>query len=199
MTKRVLKIDRLFSSPVTLLVIALLALPAKATISKERLMPDQSKDEEERFIAFLRDKQAQASDPDEFVRVIERLGGMRSVAAVDDLINLITFKRPLPADAGPPPTLIDNEHRVSTMGVYPATGALFHIGRPALPALLKLIETSDDDALTSQNAVYTVMAIFREDPPAGVQYLQSAAEQAMTPEASRNLLRAIARARTLFR
>jgi len=48
-------------------------------------------DEEQRSIAFLRDRQAQSSDPIGFVRVIERLGEMRSVAAIDDLINLITF------------------------------------------------------------------------------------------------------------
>jgi len=151
-------------------------------------------DEEQRSIAFLRDRQAQSSDPIGFVRVIERLGEMRSVAAIDDLINLITFKRTLQEEA--PVSPIQRALPVGTLSVYPATGALFHIGEQALPALTAVIKAGNSEALASENAFYTVMAIFREDREAGVEYLESAANHAHSAKESKKLLQAAERAKS---
>lgn len=199
MPKTAVRIERLSLTTITLLAIALLAFPGKAVVFKESQMPEQSGSAEKHLLDFVRDKESQDKDREGVAQAIERLGEMRSYAAIDDLVKLITFRRTLRSNEGTQPTVIDKEHPVTPLSVYPATGALFHIGRPALPALMKLIETSEPNSLASQNAVYTLMAIFREDPEAGVQYLQDAADQAPTLEASKKLLRAVARARTLFR
>jgi hypothetical protein len=65
---------------------------------------------------------------------------------------------------------------------YPATGALFQIGRPALPALIKVIETHESSSLESENAIYTVEGIFREALAEGTKYLREAAVRALSPE-----------------
>ncbi len=183
---------------VALLVIALPAFAGKA-ISVGSVVHERKEDEERRLLAIIRDKEAQESDRERCVQAIERLGEIRSITAVDDLINLITFKSTLRSEENPSPIVIDREHPVTPLSLYPAAGALFYIGKPALPALLRLIETSDPESLASQNAVYTLMAVFREDPKAGVLYLQNAGNNAQTPEASKRFLRAVERARSLFR
>jgi hypothetical protein len=199
MPKKAVYIRRVSVTIITLLAIVLLAFRGKAVVFKESQMPEQMGSAEQHLLDFVRDKESRNKDREGLAQAIERLGEMRSYAAIDDLVQLITFNRTLPSNEGIQPTFIDKEHPVTPLSVYPATGALFHIGEPALPALMKLIETSDPESLASQNAVYTLMAIFREDPEAGVQYLQDAADQAPTPEASKSLLRAVARARTLLR
>jgi len=152
MTKRILKLGVHYSSGLALLIIALLALSGKAVVSKERTMPDHREDDEKQLLAIVRDKEMQDKDRRAVVQAVVRLGEIRSIAAIDDLINLITFRGILESKQAPSPIVIDMEHPVTPLSVYPATGALFHIGRPALPALIKLIETSDPDALASQNA-----------------------------------------------
>ena len=198
MIKQLAKFDRVSLLGVALLVIASPAFVGKA-ISVGSVVPERKDDEEKRLLAIIRDKEAQESARERCVQAIERLGEIRSVTAVDDLIELITFKRTLRSEENPSPIVIDREHPVTPLSLYPAAGALFYIGKPARPALLRLIETSDPDSLASQNAVYTLMAIFREDPKAGIRYLQNAGNKAQTLEASKNLLRAVERARNLFR
>jgi HEAT repeat protein len=173
--------------------------PRVSPVYKDLHAATQQPVKEKRLLAIVRDKEAQERDRERYVQAIERLGEIRSITAVDDLIELITFKRTLRSEENPWPIVIDREHPVTPLSLYPAAGALFYIGKPALPALRRLIETSDPDSLASQNAIYTLMAIFREDPKAGVRYLQDAANQAQTPEASNNFLRAVERARNLFR
>ena len=151
-------------------------------------VPGTLQDEEKRLLSILRDRQAQENDPDSLVTAIDRLGGMRSVSAIDDLINLITLKRRLPEQALGSPVQMGLPR--GTLSGDPAAEALFHIGEPALPALVAVIEASDPLALESQNAFYTLVAIFREDPEAGVEYLEKAAHQARSKERANNLLRA---------
>ena len=195
MTNIVSTIDRVWFYAIAALTFVLLGLAAE-TVARNRL-PGAHQDGERHFLSILRDRQAQENQPDAVVTAIERLGGMRSVAAIDDLINLITFKRTLPEQATPS-SPIQGGLPKGTMSVYPATAALFHIGEPALPALIAVIEASDAEALESQNALYTVMAIFRENRKAGVDYLEKAANQAKSTEGASNLLRAAQRARSFL-
>lgn len=197
MVNIVSRIDRILLCVISALAVVLLGL-AGETVARNNRLPAAHQDGERRFLSILRDKQAQENQPDLVVAAIEQLGGMRSVAAIDDLVNLITFKRTLPERATPS-SPIQGGLPAGPMSVYPATEALFHVGEPALPALVAVIEASEPEALASQNALYTIMAIFREDREAGVEYLENAAKQAHNTEGSKNLLRAAERAKTLFR
>jgi hypothetical protein len=195
MTNMVSTTDRVWLYAIAALTVVLLGL-AGETVARNNRLPGAHQDGERHFLSILRDRQAQENQPDAVVTAIERLGGMRSVAAIDDLINLITFKRTLPEQTTLSP--IQGGLPKGTMSVYPATEALFHIGEPALPALIAVIEASDAEALESQNAFYTVMAIFREDREAGVGYLEKAANQAKSTERASNLWRAAQRARSFL-
>jgi len=52
---------------------------------------------------------------------------------------------------------------------------LFVIGKKALPQLLSAVATSDSAELRD-NAAATVMLIYRDSPPDGVEYLRKAAD-----------------------
>lgn len=154
----------------------------------------QSNDQEAAdLLIVIQDRRMQQQEPDRFIKAIERLGEMQSEAAIPFLIKLLTFSRTFSWE-NRKVDIIDEEHPVTILGRYPAAGALFHIGQPALAALVRVIEVNQADSLASQNAEYTVKAIFREDPKAGVQYLRGAADRSQAPEASKKLREAAERA-----
>jgi hypothetical protein len=110
---------------------------------------------------------------------------MKCVDAIDDLIALLTYRFRLTSPMQPP----------FTASSYPATEALMIIGKPALPALVKLIETHDAACLVSKNARFTVRCIFSYREKEGDEFFRQAADKAATPEAKERLLRALETAR----
>src|SRR5437879_2406302 len=146
------------------------ALPG-STMSKIELQSGENNEEVKQLLAIVRDQTLRQSSPDQVVNAIKRLGKMKAVEAVNDLVQLITFN----PDA-------DQERAVGIITErsdrYPAVSALFLIGKPSLPALIKVIEEHDKEELTSRNALHTIMSIFRGELPAGVKYLQDAANKA---------------------
>lgn len=120
-------------------------------------------------IAFLQKAKSNASTPPECtLTAIRKLAGVRSKEGIAILADYTDFKRP--------GTML----RVPTIAdLYPATDELFSIGMPALPELVRIIRQEQSSELARRNGVYTVMQIFRDDPPKGVAYLlhEAAAER----------------------
>jgi hypothetical protein len=144
-------------------------------------------------LEIIHDKEVQETDPFRVRNAMLELGERRCVAAVDDLVGLLTFRLPFSKEAKP---LLQ---RVFTGTHYPATSALGQIGKPALPALVEVIETNDAASLESKNARWTVRAIFRFHREAADKFLQASSAKAATPEAKRRLLHALQTAEEDFR
>lgn len=146
------------------------------------------------LLAILRNEHLRTSEPERVVEAIQRLGELKDPVSIDDLVQLLTFKRTFEQEKGNL-DVINEIHLITPQGRYPATEALIAIGKPSLPALLKVVETEKSRSLASQNAVSSIMAIFREEPLKGVQYLQDAAAKSPSLEASSRFLEAAEYAR----
>ena len=79
---------------------------------------------EDRYLADLRDEDLQLNDPSALVRSIECLGTLRSIAAVNPLIELLDFPRNFWWDG------IGAIRLVPLTGRYPAGGRLLKSARP---------------------------------------------------------------------
>lgn len=142
------------------------------------------------IIEILRDPQIRKTDPDRLAKAIERAGALKVTAAIDDLIGLLTFRHILWWEKRKPNTPIIG--RLARPGEnYPATDALYYIGKPSLPALVKVLETHEEASMESKHALYTVRLIFRYDPEgSGRAYLEEAAQQASSTPGAQNLIKA---------
>jgi hypothetical protein len=147
----------------------------------------QRGDEIAKLLAVLRDAEVRKMHPEQVVSAIQRLGEMRAVEAIDDLVGLLTFARRFEWERD---DAIIEIQPITPGNRYPASEALFEIGRPALPALVKVIELNKLDSLPGQNALFAIRNIFRENLSEGVKYLKSAAEASATPDSAQNLSRA---------
>lgn len=141
--------------------------------------------------AILRDEGLRRSDPERVFRAMRRLGELRSVIAVGDLIGLLTLKRVFdwetPDNAGH--TGIE-ETIITAANRYPAVDALISIGKPALPALVDVIGSRESGSVESENAVFAVFMIFRARPERAAEFLRMAADRAHSSEAALLLLTA---------
>ncbi len=160
---------------ISLQAISLLTLAALVAASQIegnwQTTQSESRDKEiAQFIAIIRDSQLRIEDPNKVVEAINKLGEMKAVSAVDDLVQLLSFR---PISEGEFLTGIRTEAEKR----FPAMGALFSIGKPALPSLIKIVENFDEQDLMSKNAAFTIVAIFREKPSDGVDYLHQSASQ----------------------
>lgn len=133
-----------------------------------------------RLREVLDDPQLRDSEPERLAGAIRRAGDLKAQEAIGSLIRLLTFRYKSP-----------REQEAEEVGIaiavpqpYPAVSALFQIGEPALPALIRHIETNDTDPLARRNAAQALMSIFREEPRKGICYLRAAATKAPTPVAA---------------
>jgi hypothetical protein len=81
---------------------------------------------------------------------------------------------------------------------YPATSALFQIGKPALPALIDLLGTETTPIVRSK-ALQTVMDISRGDLVSGVKLIRDAAAKRQDKAARVRLLDAASKSVNLCR
>ncbi len=144
------------------------------------------------LLNIIRDKSIKENDPNRFRGAIQELGKLRATEAVDDLIDLLTYRREWQRERAPYDYTTDGSSWRNFVGAeYPASEALENIGKPALPTLVKVIEGHDDASLESKNARYTVRAILkheRRDPEA---FFKDEAARAPSREAARRLLKAL--------
>jgi hypothetical protein len=142
----------------------------------------------EQLISFLTEQRQAKTDTDCIVFALKKLGTDMNApsSAAPLLAEYLDYKRPLTKgeQAGVflrPPTISE---------LYPASSALFAIGKDSLPTLLRVIENEASSDQKRQNAVFTVMSIFREDESLGVRFLRQAAKSAKDPAHSEALRQA---------
>ena len=126
---------------------------------------------ESRLIAYLTKARQNEPDKDCVVLAIRGLGNKKSLRATELLINYLDYKRPLTNEEQAGVWI-----RTPSRGeLYPAVTSLFSIGTGAIPSLLQAIANSERSSVKSDNAIYTLMLIHREDPVAAVKALGSSA------------------------
>ena len=121
---------------------------------------------------------------DEVAEAIDNLGQLRAAEAVNDLVRLLSFRRTFWWEASKSDA-IQEIRPVTRSGRYPAVGALFSIGEPALPSLTRVIEKEPGNSLRAANALEAIGLIFREKPNDAVRHLREAASKAKGTSASR--------------
>ena len=143
---------------------------------------DQQEIEVKRLLSIIRDKNMQREDPNKTTAAINRLGEMHATEAIDDLIQLLTYTS-VSAKEKESGLITEKNFR------YPAQGALFQIGKPALPALVKVIAETENEGMRD-NALRTVNSIFRESPQEAPAYLKKIAANTSSSLARQRLLKA---------
>lgn len=155
----------------------------------------------DKLLATLRDTSLQKSNPELLIAAIQRLGMMKDTGAIDDLIPLLTFRRLYPEDKDPHAP-IDRDWVADAPHRFPAIEALSLIGRPSLPALVRVIGAADPESLESRCALETIRWVFgltytpdpndtgdpsRRELRAAAKYLAETAKEASSPEAEERL------------
>jgi hypothetical protein len=168
-----------------------LAVASTCSVSLSRVSIQQAQQplettdtQAEKLRRVVRDERLQKNDPKQVIAAIKELGRLRSESAIGDLISVLSFRQTFDWET---PSGEDEIQLVTPANRYPATDALFQIGKRALPALAEVVASSDAKSLRSQNAIFTIMSIFREHPEEGVSYLEDKANHAQTPAATARL------------
>jgi len=168
----------------TLLTVTVVPVARGAATVSIGLQSNDTSREIQALMGILQDEQAHKDRSDLLLYAIERLGELRATAAIDHLVKLLTFRRTFKLEevsggrANKP---------VTPLGRYPAAGALAQIGKPALPALVKVIESNESGSDVSEAAIWTVREIFRPVPAERGMYLREAAAKASDTEGARRL------------
>ena len=115
---------------------------------------------------------------------IELVGRRRSPQVTTTLIRFLDFARP----ADPARAHLPVNFRIPTLGsIFPATDALFEIGKPAIPDLVKAIAMHSTSDTARNNAIQVIFQIYREDVAEAVRVLNRAAKTSTEWEASQRL------------
>ena len=113
-------------------------------------------------IAFLKNAREGSGIADKCViDGIHKLYHVNSTEAIDVLIGYLDLKR----------SYSETIQVGSNSDLYPAVDALFSIGRPAVPALLRVIKGDGYSKQAQENAVRTIMLIYRDEPSRGIRLL----------------------------
>jgi hypothetical protein len=141
----------------------------------------------EKLLAVIRDKNLVETDRAKVIQAIDKLGELKATEAIEDLVGLLTLDRGAKYfDKENPPS----GGIISASSIYPAVQALYRIGEPAVPALIKVIENEKSDALASKNAHWVILTIYREEPGDAVKLLKEAADKSLTIEGKERLFEA---------
>lgn len=146
-------------------------------------------DEVTKLIEILRKREA---PPDIIITAIQTLGRLKAKEAIPELIRYLDFKKEYPTKQ---PEFIDGikidgtelGRTIPLSGIYPAAGALFQIGEPAIPALIAVIGAEESISVKSENALYALQQIFPDDLPKAVAYLEDAILKSRNPSRRRRL------------
>lgn len=195
--KRECLVSIIFCGRVMLFLLVLVIGMQAATFQSKTAMSESETQKHEteevsKLLAVVRDDNLQKTDPERVVKAIQRLGEVRAEPAIEELIGLLTFRHTFIWE-NEASGAIEEIQPITPWNRYPATSALAQIGKPALPALAKVIQESEPSSLRSQNAVWAVRGMFRDNMTEGIKYLQNAATKASTPMAAQRLMRAAAK------
>jgi hypothetical protein len=173
------------SARISLHVVLLLALIAQILTAKlegyGQVTQGESRDEEiAQLITIIRNSQLRIGDPKKVVEAINKLGEMKAASAVDDLAQLLTFRLVSVGE-------ILTGMRTEADTRFPAITALYLIGKPALPSLIKVVEDFDEQDLMSRNAWRAIFSIFSGKLPEGAEYVNQAASKSSSALGSQRL------------
>lgn len=153
---------------------------------------DNSKDSNKEIHTLIETLKDKNKSPKVIFAAIQTLGKMKSTEAIPELIEYLDYEKlyslKQPDYAGN--VKIDGIEIGQTIpisGRYPATGALFQIGEPALPALVKVIENEKPSSVKSQNSLYAIQQIFVEDQLKAVLYLEKAVTESKSANGVKRL------------
>jgi len=117
------------------------------------------------------------------VRVIRTLGKLKNPNSVRILVKYLDFRRPLSESEA-------KGFWIRTMSkeeLFPAIESIFKIGRPAVAALIEQLGKESNE-VRRENAIYALMLISRDDPPAAVASLRNAANRIVDKSAALRLM-----------
>jgi hypothetical protein len=123
-----------------------------------------------RLISFLGEQRTARSNPECIEQAIETLGAHRVIDAAAILTDFLDFPEPLSLDQESARMLVASSHFRNR---YKATDALFHIGEPAVPSLIRIIQDPISSPIKLKNALQAYVDIRREAPNAAVRNLRS--------------------------
>jgi hypothetical protein len=161
----------------------------------------QEKDEVQRLLQILMISENKVKSPKLVTETILKLGTMRDERAIPELVKYLDyepkFEKAQSQDLITDTAEITHWNDLPTSGRYPAVGSLFQIGKPALPALIKILEERESMSIESKNALRTIQLIFREELPQGIEYLETARDNSTTELGKRRLQIAVSETKML--
>lgn len=145
-------------------------------LADQQIQASSSTDEVNNLIIILKDKSLKEKSPQMLVDAIKRLGSIKSTKAIPELLEYLDFEVPLESKESysQPSDGVEINPSIPVSGRYPAVGALIQIGKVALPKLTEAIENEEITSTKSQNAVYSIQQIFRDDLLNAIKYLENA-------------------------
>jgi hypothetical protein len=158
---------------------------------QNRNVPDKTKqdmmDNSVRELIELLTEDSKETPAGRKVKAIEHLGASGEKKGIPVLIKLLDYKNEsLPVIDPKAINIMMDEP--SPAGRYPAIGALMQIGKPALPALVEVVEKEEPGTLRSENAITTIRYIFlRGNLLDGVIFLEKSASESKSPKGSDRL------------
>jgi hypothetical protein len=184
--------ERLSKTIIYILVIGALLISSKPILAQSNIQAFNKESRITELLSIIREPQIQDREPARLIKAIEELGDLKAIKAIDDLIQLLNLKREIkPATVQLDGIeIVDLDHPIVDSDLYPAVIALYHIGKPALPALVNVIKNTENDSLNYSNALCALKYIFRDDTKQGATYLRNLALQASSEEAARRLINA---------
>ena len=137
-------------------------------------------------LAVISDDQQLQKDPDCVAHALAFLGTFHVEKAMPRMLALLTFEHKVP---NPISAMTRNR-------IYPAISGLAGIGKPAVPALLKVIAESQT-GLERENATWALTAVYVGHPKELLDLLQKSADAEADPVKSSQLRDATAKVREI--
>jgi|GEM_PF-5515753 len=149
-------------------------------------------EEVQQLIEVLKKKK----EPSEVVAAIKILGDMKAKEAIPELIKYLDYEKKYNDEQpkyveGVKVDGMEIGKTIPLSGRYPATIALFQIGKPALPALVQVIEENEVESVKSENALYTIQFMFRDDLSKSIKYLKDAMNNVLFQDRKSRLANAV--------
>ena len=193
-----LEFPRRYMSRISILVVFLCGfLPGAAVWGKAQR--DRAVSEDESFharegqvaglLGIIRDESLREKDPKRVSADFAKLGEMKATEAIPDLVRLLEFRVYEPWEKDP--TLEPSDRLRTSARKYPAIGALVGIGEPALPALVRAVETSHPASLEGKCALEAIRMMYPDEIGRAIRYLEGVAAREQ-PSDGRDRLRASA-------
>lgn len=139
-------------------------------------------------ISVISDKQYLSQNSNCVAKALIFLGQFHIEKAIPRMIELLGYE-----------DKVENPLRGRTRNEeYPAIAGLAGMGKPAVPALLKALDTSKGDAVVIDNVMYALMTIYVAHPGDAIQILQKAAATQSDPLVATRLHDSILKAESIW-